>query len=573
MVCIAVSILAFADTAILLPHNPLFMSTIDWTVLIFTITVIVGYGIHKGHGQKDIEGFLLAGKKLPWYHVLLSMMATQASAITFLSLPGLAYADGMRFVQFYFGLPLAMIVLSATFFPVYQKLKVFTAYEYLEQRFDLKTRKLTALLFLLQRGISTGISIYAPSIVLSTILDVDIRLTTILIGLLVIIYTTYGGSKAVSYTQLLQMTIITCTLLLAGIFIIYKLHDHISFGDALRLAGKEGKMNIINFKFDWNDRYNVWSGIVGGFFLQLSYFGTDHSQVSRYLTAKSLSTGRAGLLINGLVKIPMQFLILFIGVLVYIFFHFTAPPLLFNEQLKQHLHSAESREQYATLEQKNQQLFLEKQNLVLTGADLLKVNDKLASVKSEAVNLVKKDKKSSDTSDSNYIFLWFVMHHLPQGLIGLLVAVIFLASMGSLSSGLNSLASCSVVDIYKRSIHKQGTDSRYLIASRVATVIWGLFCIGAALLAGRMGNLIEVVNILGSLFYGTILGIFIVSFYLKKIKGNAVFYAAILTELFVIYAWYFDIMAFLWLNVLGCFMVVVIAYLFEKLKFEKQNQV
>ena len=546
------------------------MSIIDWVVLIFTITAIVGYGIHKGHGHKDIEGFLLAGKKLPWYHVLLSMMATQASAITFLSLPGQAYADGMRFVQFYFGLPLAMIVLSATFFPVFQKLRVFTAYEYLEQRFDLKTRKLTALLFLLQRGISTGISIYAPSIVLSTILDLDIRLTTIMIGLLVIIYTTYGGSKAVSYTQLLQMTIITGTLFFAGIIIIYKLHDHISLGDALALAGKEGKMNIINFQFDWNDRYNVWSGIVGGFFLQLSYFGTDHSQVSRYLTAKSVSSGRAGLLINGLVKIPMQFLILLIGVLVYIFFHFTAPPLLFNEQLKDHLSTTEVKEKFAALEQKSLHLFNEKQILLQNGTDLKEVNEKMAAVKSEAVDLVKTDRKSSDTSDSNYIFLWFVMHHLPQGLIGLLVAVIFLASMGSLSSGLNSLASCSVVDIYKRSIHKEGTDIRYLNASRVATVIWGLFCIGAALLAGRMGNLIEVVNILGSLFYGTILGIFIVSFYVKKIRGNAVFYAALLTELFVIYAWYNEMMAFLWLNVLGCCMVVVLAYIFEILFVKKK---
>ena len=557
-----------ANYILLLPHQSFFMSTIDWTVLIFTISAIVGYGIHKGQGQKNIDGFLLAGKNLPWYHVLLSMMATQASAITFLSLPGQAYTDGMRFVQFYFGLPIAMIVLSATFFPVYQKLRVFTAYEYLEQRFDFKTRKLTALLFLLQRGISTGISIYAPSIVLSTILNIDIRLTTILIGCLVIIYTAYGGSKAVSYTQLLQMTIITGTLLFAGLIIIYRLHDHLSLTDALKLAGREGKMNIINFKFDWNDRYNVWSGIVGGFFLQLSYFGTDHSQVSRYLTAKSVSSGRTGLLLNGLVKVPMQFLILLIGVLVFIFFHFSAPPLLFNEQLKENISSPRVKQQFAELEAKNDVLFSEKQECVLSGDDLKNVNAKLAEVKVEAVNLIKKDKPSSDTNDSNYIFLWFVTHHLPQGLIGLLIAVIFLASMGSLSSGLNSLASCTVVDIYKRSIHKTATDAKYLKASRWATIIWGLFCIGAALMAGKMGNLIEVVNILGSLFYGTILGIFIVSFYLKKIKGNAVFYAAVLTELFVIYAWYNEIMAFLWLNVLGCLMVVVTAYVIQQ--FQKE---
>lgn len=548
------------------------MSNVDWIVLGITLICITGYGIYKGRGNKNIESYLLAGKQLPWYHVLLSMMATQASAITFLSLPGQAYADGMRFVQFYFGLPLAMIVLCTTFFPVFQKLRVFTAYEYLEQRFDLKTRKLTAILFLLQRGISTGISIYAPSIVLSSILQIDIRYTTVLIGILVIIYTTYGGSKAVSYTQLLQMSIITGALLFTGILLIYKIQDYTSISQAMHLAGAEGKMNIINLKFDWNDRYNIWSGIIGGFFLQLSYFGTDHSQVSRYLTSKSLSGGKLGLLLNGLVKIPMQAFILFTGVLVYIFFHFSAPPLVFNEQLEQKIKSENAKVEWNQLQENHNNLFEEKKSAVTAGnyAQLSDINSKIASNKNDAVALVKKEDKGADTSDSNYIFLWFVTHHLPKGLIGLLIAVIFMASMGSLSSGLNSLASSFVVDIYKRSIHKTASDLTYLNVSRYATLGWGVFCIAAALMAGKLGNLIEIVNIMGSLFYGTILGIFIVAFYVKKINGNAVFYSALITELFVVAAWYYEIMAFLWLNVLGCLLVVVIGYLLTKTVFRKE---
>lgn len=543
------------------------MSTIDWIVLSCTLTFITGYGMYKGRGNRDIEGYLLAGKELPWYHVLLSMMATQASAITFLSLPGQGFGDGMRFVQFYFGLPLAMIVLCTTFFPAFQKLRVFTAYEFLEQRFDLKTRKLTAILFLLQRGISTGISIYAPSIVLSAILNTDIRMTTVLIGLLVIIYTTYGGSKAVSYTQLLQMAIITGTLLFTGILLIIKIQEHVSFREAMHLAGVQGRMNIINFKLDWNDRYNVWSGIVGGFFLQLSYFGTDHSQVSRYLTSKTVTGGRIGLLLNGIVKIPMQASILFIGVLVFLFFNFNPAPLVFNEQLPSKVKTAEGMAQWSLLEQNHEQLQNKKLLAIEKGdyAQLQTLNTNITSNRTEAVNLIKKESKGADTSDSNYIFLWFVTHQLPQGLIGLLIAVIFMASMGSLSSGLNSLASSTVVDIYKRSIHKTASDVTYLKVSRYATLGWGIFCIIAALAAGRLGNLIEVVNIMGSLFYGTILGIFIVAFYVKHVKGTAVFYAAFITEIFVVAAWYYEVMAFLWLNVLGCLLVVIIGALLQKL--------
>jgi solute:Na+ symporter, SSS family len=385
-------------------------------------------------------------------------------------------------------------------------------------------------------------------------------------------YTTYGGSKAVSYTQLLQMTIITGTLLFTGILLIIKIQEHTTFSNAMHLAGIQGKMNIINFKFDWDDRYNVWSGIIGGFFLQLSYFGTDHSQVSRYLTSKSLQGGRMGLLFNGLIKIPMQFGILFTGVLVYIFFHFSTPPLLFNEQLQQQITSVNGKAEFTALEQKNRELSENKKSIVISGEidELENVNKLLDANRSAAIELIKSEKKGADTNDSNYIFLWFVTHHLPKGLIGLLIAVIFMASMGSLSSGLNSLASSTVVDIYKRSIHKTASDLTYLNVSRYATLGWGLFCIAAALLAGKLGNLIEVVNIMGSLFYGTILGIFIVAFYVKKVNGNAVFYAALITECFVVVSWYYEVMAFLWLNVLGCLSVVVISWILEQLTGNKK---
>lgn len=563
------------------------MGPLDWIVLAVTLVTIVLFGILKGRGQKNIDGFLLAGKQLPWYHVLLSVMATQASAITFLSAPGQAYTDGMRFVQFYFGLPLAMIVLSMTFIPIFHNFRVFTAYEFLETRFDLKTRKLTALLFLLQRGVSTGISIYAPSIILSTILKVNIQITTIIIGSLVIIYTAYGGTRAVSYTQVLQMGIIFLGMLAAGIAALNLLPDGVSLPTALHIAGDAGRMNIIDFNFDWNNRYTIWSGIIGGFFLQLSYFGTDQSQVGRYLTAHSIKQSRLGLLMNGILKIPMQFLILLMGILVFSFYQFYTPPVFFNDneiiKAKQSVYREE-------LENQNRQFEMacnEKQRSVIALAAAYESNDeqkiqrerkkfqsvfqKTEAIRKETIDLLQKQNKKLDRNDGNYIFLTFVMDHLPNGLIGLLIAVIFLASMGSLASGLNSLASTSVIDIYKRSINKNASDKRYLNASRLSTLGWGLFCIIAALYAGRMGNLIEAVNVLGSLFYGTILGIFIVAFYFKKISGHAVFIAAVITELFVVYCWYYNIMAFLWLNVLGCAMVVIIGVVIQRLGVSKSK--
>lgn len=553
------------------------MSLIDWTVLALTILTIVAYGIWKSGRNQNIDQFLVGNRSMPWYTVGLSVMATQASAITFLSAPGQAYSDGMRFVQFYFGLPLAMIVLCITFVPIFHRLKVYTAYEFLEQRFDLKTRALTSLLFLIQRGLSTGITIYAPSIILSTILGINTVYTTLFIGGLVIFYTVYGGTKAVSYTQLLQMSIIFLGMFLAGVVVVKLLPSGVGFTKALHLAGKLGRMNVIDWKFDPSNRYNVWSGLIGGFFLQLSYFGTDQSQVGRYLTGSSVGQSRMGLIMNGLIKIPMQFLILLIGVLVFAFYQFNQPPLFFNKyevtQVKKGKYAHEYndlRTQYAVAFQQKKasadellKAFDSKNDEQINKAsDNLKQADAAElAIRKNAISLMKKNNSKADTDDTNYVFLNFVIHFLPNGLIGLLIAIVFLASMGSTASALNSLASTTVVDIYRRVINQEASDKTYLNASRLATVFWGLVCIAMALYAAKLGNLLEAVNKLGSFIYGTILGVFVVAFYLKKIKGTAVFIAAIISEIIICIMGFYNVIAYLWLNAIGCFLVIIIAWL------------
>lgn len=565
------------------------MSTIDWIVLILTLLIIVLYGMYKSRGIKNIDGYLLGNQSLPWYHVGLSVMATQASAITFLSAPGLAYSSGMSFVQFYFGLPLAMIVLCITFVPIFHKLRVFTAYEFLEKRFDIRTRGLTAFLFLIQRGISTGISIFAPALIIASILHINLPLTTLLIGSIVVIYTTYGGTKAVSHTQMLQMSIIFGVLLVAGILVVKLLPTDIGLYKALHIAGKSGKTNAIDFTFDLNNQYTVWTGIIGGFFLQLSYFGTDQSQVGRYLTGSSIKESRLGLLMNGLLKIPMQFCILLIGVLVFVYYQYHTPPIFFNQVEVDKLKQSEYNSTYTALEK--QQVFIsnEKKETInrLTKAiddedhstidearlTLKNSNEKLNGIRTEVVALIKKNNPAAETNDNNYIFLSFVNNTFPKGLIGLLIAVIFLASMGSTASAINSLASTSTVDIYKRFINQNSSDKQDLFWSRIFTLFWGVFSIAVALYASRLGNLLEAVNILGSLFYGTILGIFIVAFYMKRIGGKAVFYAAIITEVIIFTIWKMDVIAFLWLNVIGCISVMFIAYLLENLIPKKSHSI
>lgn len=558
------------------------MSIIDWLVLACTLLCIVIYGVWKSRGQKNIEGYLLADKKMPWYQVGFSVMATQASAITFLSAPGLAYSDGLRFVQFYFGLPLAMIVLCITFIPIFHKLNVYTAYEYLEKRFDIKTRSLTAFLFLLQRGLSTGITIYAPAIILSAILHIDIQYTTLIMGTLVIIYTVYGGTKAVSYTQMFQMAIIFSGLAMAGYMVVRMLPEGVGFTDALHIAGKMGRTKALDLNFDLNNKYNIWSGIIGGLFLQLSYFGTDQSQVGRYLTGSSVTQSRLGLIMNGLVKIPMQFLILLIGILVFAFYQYTAPPVFFNPVALDAVKSSSYAPQVAVLEGQYKEVYarklicvnelvpaLHKEDEVAIDAARIKlqsVDKEATGIRNQVQALMTKNDPSADVNDTNYVFLTFVTEYLPVGMVGLLIAIIILAAMGSTASGLNSLASTTVVDFYKRFFRSSGSDKHYLNVSRWSTVAWGVFCVIVALYAGRLGNLIEAVNILGSLFYGTILGIFLVAFYVKRVGGSAVFIAALIAECIVCVVAFLDVMAFLWLNLVGCVLVIVLSLIVQELK-------
>jgi len=533
------------------------MSTIDWIILITTLCGIIIYGVYKSRTTKDLDGYFLSNRSLPWYMVLLSIMGTQASAVTFLSAPGQAYTDGMRFVQYYFGLPLAMIVICIFFVPVFRKLKVYTAYEFLENRFDLKTRSLTSALFLISRGLSTGISIYAPSIILSSLLGWNIYYTNLVMGGLLIVYTITGGARAVAYTQQLQLIIIIAGMFLAGYMVINLLPDGMGFLDAIKVAGGKGKMNIIttgvtNQHFDWKDKYNIWSGLLGGFFLSLSYFGADQSQVGRYLTAKSDKESKIGLLVNGLVKVPMQFLILLVGILVFSFYQYHKAPIYFDEArvilAKKTVY-------------KDSLIHLENQY-----GDALKENNPALATELRAnyKTIIKKAIPGDDANDTNFIFLRFVIDNLPKGLVGLLIAVIFLAAWGSIAAALNSLASCTVVDFHKKFINKNCTEAQDYSISKWYTFGWGVFSVIVAMFAYNLGNsLIEAVNILGSLFYGVILGIFLVAFWIKYVKGNAVFIASVISELLIILIYNLNVVSFLWLNVIGVILVILFSVLIQ----------
>ncbi len=540
------------------------MSIIDWIILIVSLGGIIVYGIYKSHTTKNLEGYFLSNRSMPWFLVLLSIMGTQASAITFLTGPGQAYSDGMRFVQYYFGLPLAMIVISIFFVPVFSRLKVLTAYEFLEQRFDLKTRTLTSALFLVSRGLSTGISIYAPSLVLSSIMGWNIYYTNLVMGGLLIIYTMSGGAKAVAHTQMLQMVIVFISLFLVGYLAVKLLPGDIGFTDALTGAGKKGKMNIItsgqtSHGFDWKDKYNIWSGLIGGFFLALSYFGTDHSQVGRYLTAKNTNESRTGLLLNGLVKVPMQFFILLLGILIFSFYQYNKAPVYFDDGKIARAEQTSYRDSLVHFEKKYD-------------AALIINDDSTAAVaRNDYKAILKKALPGEDTNDNNYIFLHFVKDNLPVGLIGLIFAIIFLAAWGSIAAALNSLAACTMVDFHKKFFMKKETALQDYTLSQWYTLGWGIFCIIIAMFAENIGNsLIEAVNILGSIFYGVILGIFLVAFWIKKIGGNAVFIAAIISEALIIYIYNQDIISFLWLNVIGALLVIILSALIQPfLKKEK----
>src|SRR5688572_19699311 len=564
------------------------MNIIDWIVLIGTLVFIPAYGIWKTRGSRNIEGFLKGDNNDKWWRICLSIMATQASAITFLSTPGQAYEDGMRFLQFYFGLPLAMVIISVTFIPIFYKLKVYTAYEFLESRFDLKTRSLASFLFLVQRGLSTGISIYAPAIILSSIMGWNINLTIMFIGTVVIIYTVSGGTKAVSVTQTQQMAVMMGGMIVAGIVVINLLPDNVSVSDAVQVAGHMGKLNLVNFSFDWNDRYNVWSGVTAGLFLFMSYFGTDQSQVGRYLSGESITQSRIGVLFNGLLKIPMQFIILFIGVMVFVFYQFVQPPVFFNNVQKAKLENSSYAGNFSSLEKEHDQVFQEKSTgiqallqgihqedevaIAAANENLDAVKEKEKSIKGRVISLLEKVDPAAETKDTDYVFISFVMKYLPVGLVGLLMAVVFSASMSSSASAFNALASTTLVDIYKRTIKQTANETHYLNMSRVFTVLWGVVAVFFAMLASQMENLIQAVNILGSIFYGTILGIFVVAFYVKYIKAQAVFWAGILTQTLIILIYWKSEIGFLWLNPIGCFMVIFFGLIFQFL-FGRRKEV
>jgi SSS family solute:Na+ symporter len=561
------------------------MSTLDWAVLFLTLVSIAVYGVYKTRGKQSLETYL-KGNKDNWWTIGLSIMATQASAITFLSTPGQAYEDGMRFIQFYFGLPLAMIIISIAFVPIYYKLKVYTAYEYLENRFDLKTRTLTALLFIVQRGLAAGITIYAPAIILSTLLGWNLTLTNIFIGVLVIAYTVSGGTEAVSITQKQQMAVMMGGMVLAGIMVIQLLP--ISMKEALQVAGKMEKLNVVNFEFDLADRYSFWSGMTAAVFLFLSYFGTDQSQVQRYLSGQTLTQSRMGLLMNGFLKIPMQFLILFIGVLVFVFYQFITPPVHFNQVQTEALRQSEYASEFGRLEQSYQANFDSSKQVytqLLSSIDQEKaetteqLTSTLKSLKSEQQEIREEVKTllvthdpEAETRDTDYVFMRFVMDYLPTGVVGLLFAAIFAAAMSSSSSELNALGSTTTVDLYKRSIRREASDVHYVNSSKLFTAFWGLGAILFATYASLFENLIQAVNLLGSLFYGTILGIFVVGFFIKWIKGQAVFLAALLSQALILVVHFFNgkglfgmhwDIGFLWYNAIGCLSVVLFGLILQ----------
>ncbi len=532
------------------------MTPLDWIVLFGWIAFLVSYGLWRGRGSNSVNQFLLAGKTMPWYAMGLSIMATQASAITFISTTGQGYVDGMRFVQFYFGLPVAMVILSATAVPIFHRAKVYTAYEYLEQRFDANTRTLATIIFLIGRGLGAGIALAAPSIVMSVVLGWPFYVTTMVMGGLVILYTTTGGIKAVTYADVQQMAMIMGALILAVIIAIWKMPHDVSFLDTLRIAGAAGRLNAVDTHFDPNSRYNVWSGLIGGTFLMLAYFGTDQSQVQRYLTGKSIGQSRLGLLLNAMAKVPVQFFILFIGAMVFVFFVFERPPLLFHPvELKR----LEQRAEYPALEARYRQALDERQSAAMkvkdggSGDDFRAAQQKVNAVRSEAG-------KFSKDSDTNYIFLSFVTHYLPRGLVGLILGVIFTAAMSASSGEINSLATVSMIDVYKRHFHREGADHHFLLASRVATVFWGIYAVAFANFAQGFGALIEAVNQVGSLFYGSMLGVFVVAFFMKRAGGTAAFWGVLAGQATTFAVARFTPIAYLWYNMIGCLVVLAVAW-------------
>ena len=553
------------------------MKPLDWLVMFGWLAFIVGYGLYRGRGSNTVNSYLLAGKSMPWYAMGLSIMATQASAVTFISTTGQSYTDGMRFVQLYFGLPIAMVILSATAVPIFHRANVYTAYEYLEQRFDAKTRALVSGIFLIQRGLAAGFSLYAPSAVLSVILGWPDRTTTVLMGVLIVAYTALGGNKAVTWADVQQMLLISCALVLALFMAVHLLPANVSWGNAISLAGAAGRLNAVNLHFDWDDRYNLWSGLIGGMFLALAYFGCDQSQVQRYLTGKSIAQSRLSLLFNAMAKIPMQFFILFIGAMVFVVFIFVKPPLLFQPV---ELNKVRSDPRFAAVQQRYDQAFDNRKHAAEEYLEAERVAGKTGAAAAEEPSRARfaaaqrelnnahaagEQLVGKDFHDTNFIFLSFVTNYLPVGVVGLIIAVIFTAAMSSTSGEINSLAAVTVIDLYQRHVRKDASDGHYLAASRWATVFWGVYAVGFAQYGKNFGALIEAVNIVGSLFYGGMLGVFMLAFFFKKVGPNGAFYGVLAGEAVIFAAFFFTKIAFLWYNVVGCLVVIAVGVIVSRL--------
>ncbi len=553
------------------------MHPLDWLVLIAFLVFSVTFGFFKGRRSRTVDAYLRAGKSMPWYAVALSIMATQASAITFVSTPGQAYADGMRFLQFYFGLPVAMVILCAVAVPLFHRLNVYTAYEFLEKRFDLKTRVLTSLIFLVQRGLSCSISLYAPALILSVVLGWDIRHTIWIMGAIGISYTVFGGVLSVNWSGFQQFLVVMSGMVVALIMTLHLLPSQMTMPDALAVAGVFNKLRIVDFSLNFNDRYNIWSGLIGGLFLALAYFGTDQSQVQRYLSGQSVTHSRLGLLFNGMAKVPMQFFILFVGAMVFVFYQFITPPLFFNQQEETKIRTGALAGEFQRVEREYRVAHLKKQQqlqqwlrqrhgdaggaAILSKSDLAQTQAECEFLRQQGIQLIRQNRPDANPNDANYVFLTFVTHYLPAGMVGLVIVVVFGATLSSVSSELSSLATCTVLDIYQRLIRPQASERHFLWVSRLAMALWGLFAVALSEQASRLGTLVEAVNILGSLFYGTVLGIFVLAFFFKQVRGSAAFMAAFLGELVVLGFFLFSRISFLWYNVIGTLTVVLFGLL------------
>ena len=554
------------------------MSTIDWVVMVVVMLAIPGYGLWRSRGTATVGEYLLAGRNMPWYAMGLSIMATQASAVTFIATTGQSYVDGMRFVQFYFGLPIAMVILAATAVPIFHRSGVYTAYEYLEKRFDAKTRALASVVFLVQRGLSVGITLYAPAIVMSVIFGWNDRITTLVIGIICVIYTTKGGIPAVTWTDVVQMIVIFAGLILGLFTVVSLLPGDLGFGGAVYLAGAVGKLNAVDLKLDWNNRYNLWSGLVGGTFLALGYFGCDQSQVQRYLTGKSVAQSRLSLLFNAMAKVPMQFFILFVGAMVFVFYLFTPPPMLFQRDA---MSSIAKQAGYSQTQKDFDTAWEHRRSAALALGVARKADDsgkvaaavgqyreaekEVAAARSAGVKLYEKAQGKPGFNDTNYVFLTFVTKYFPVGVVGLVIAVIFTAAMSSSSGELNALATVSVMDIYRRHFRPEASDRHYLFASRVFTALWGAWAVVFAQYAKNLGSLVEAVNLVGSYFYPVLLGVFVLAFFFRKVRGSAAFWAMVTGEAVVVGCAIFTNIAFLWYNVIGTVVVVVAGIILAEL--------